>query len=105
MLHGEKDVGVGVLDLQDLWLQAYFDLAGLEPLEAGSHVLTLLRGLRMPIVTTLHTILEEPDERQRHLMDELVALSSRVVVMTLCRHSRYVNTKLPNSRMIDQRLE
>ena len=49
--------------------------------KAGSHVLTLLRGLRMPIVTTLHTILEEPDDRQRHLMDELVALSSRVVVM------------------------
>ncbi len=50
--------------------------------KAGSHVLTLLRGLRMPIVTTLHTILEEPDDRQRPLMDELVALSSRVVVMS-----------------------
>jgi glycosyltransferase involved in cell wall biosynthesis len=50
--------------------------------KAGSHVLTLLRGLRMPIVTTLHTILEEPDDRQRQVMDELVALSSRVVVMT-----------------------
>ena len=50
--------------------------------KAGSHVLTLLRGLRMPIVTTLHTILEDPDDRQRQVMDELVALSSRVVVMT-----------------------
>ncbi|HEY5936645.1 MAG TPA: glycosyltransferase family 4 protein, partial [Kofleriaceae bacterium] len=50
--------------------------------KAGSHVLTLLRGLRMPVVTTLHTILEEPDGRQRHVMDELVALSSRVVVMS-----------------------
>ncbi|HSD89329.1 MAG TPA: glycosyltransferase family 4 protein, partial [Kofleriaceae bacterium] len=50
--------------------------------KAGSHVLTLLRGLRMPIVTTLHTILEEPDDRQRQLMDELVGLSTRVVVMT-----------------------
>src|SRR5437764_14491444 len=50
--------------------------------KAGSHVLTLLRELRMPVVTTLHTILEEPDDRQRHVMDELVELSSRVVVMT-----------------------
>jgi glycosyltransferase involved in cell wall biosynthesis len=50
--------------------------------KAGSHVLTLLRELRMPIVTTLHTILEEPDERQRYLIDELVTLSSRLVVMT-----------------------
>ncbi len=50
--------------------------------KAGSHVLTLLRELRMPIVTTLHTILEEPDLRQRHVMDELVTLSSRLVVMS-----------------------
>ena len=28
---------------------------------AGSHVLALLRELRMPIVTTLHTILREPN--------------------------------------------
>jgi glycosyltransferase involved in cell wall biosynthesis len=50
--------------------------------KAGSHVLTLLRELRMPIVTTLHTILENPNERQRQVMDELVQLSSRLVVMT-----------------------
>lgn len=50
--------------------------------KAGSHVLTLLRELRMPVVTTLHTILETPNERQRHVMDELVELSSRLVVMT-----------------------
>jgi glycosyltransferase involved in cell wall biosynthesis len=63
--------------------------------KAGSHVLTLLRGLRMPIVTTLHTILEAPDDRQRPLMDELVALSSRVVVMSeagqaILRHVHHV---------------
>jgi len=29
--------------------------------KAGSHVLPLLRELRMPIVTTLHTILAEPN--------------------------------------------
>lgn len=50
--------------------------------KAGSHVLTLLRELRMPIVTTLHTILESPNDRQRHVMDELAELSSRLVVMT-----------------------
>ena len=32
---------------------------------AGSHVLALLRDLRVPIVTTLHTILREPDLHQR----------------------------------------
>lgn len=50
--------------------------------QAGSHVLTMLRGLRMPIVTTLHTILAEPNPRQRAVMNELTALSNRLVVMT-----------------------
>jgi glycosyltransferase involved in cell wall biosynthesis len=49
---------------------------------AGSHVLALLRELRMPIVTTLHTILREPNAEQRRVMRDLVRLSTRLVVMT-----------------------
>lgn len=49
---------------------------------AGSHILTLLRGLRMPIVTTLHTILEDPNPDQRRVLEEIAALSDRVVVMS-----------------------
>jgi glycosyltransferase involved in cell wall biosynthesis len=50
--------------------------------KAGAHLLTLLRELRMPIVTTLHTILAEPNEHQRAVMNELTQLSERVVVMS-----------------------
>ena len=49
---------------------------------AGSHILTLLRELRMPIVTTLHTILREPDAPQRRVLQEVAALSDRLVVMS-----------------------
>ncbi|MGB7768549.1 MAG: glycosyltransferase family 4 protein [Verrucomicrobiia bacterium] len=49
---------------------------------AGSHVLALLRELRMPIVTTLHTVLREPNAEQRRVMRELIRLSTRLVVMT-----------------------
>ena len=28
---------------------------------AGSHLLALLKEVRMPVVTTLHTVLQEPD--------------------------------------------
>jgi glycosyltransferase involved in cell wall biosynthesis len=49
---------------------------------AGSHVLALLHELRMPIVTTLHTILREPNVEQRRVMRELIRLSTRLVVMT-----------------------
>ncbi len=50
--------------------------------KTGSHILALLRGLRMPIVTTLHTILENPDRDQRHVLEEVAALSDRLVVMS-----------------------
>ena len=50
--------------------------------KAGSHVLTLLRELRMPIVSTLHTILREPNDPQRAVMRELTQLSERLVVMS-----------------------
>ena len=46
---------------------------------AGSHLLALLRELRMPIVTTLHTILREPNEEQRRVMRDLIKLSTRLV--------------------------
>ena len=49
---------------------------------AGSHILALLRELRMPIVTTFHTILREPDPQQRRVLEEVAALSDRVVVMS-----------------------
>jgi glycosyltransferase involved in cell wall biosynthesis len=49
---------------------------------AGSHVLTLLRGIKIPIVTTLHTILAEPNPLQRAIMEELARLSERLVVMS-----------------------
>ena len=48
---------------------------------AGSHVLALLRELRMPIVTTLHTLLQDPTPEQRRVMQELIARSTRLVVM------------------------
>ena len=49
---------------------------------AGSHILALLRELRTPIVTTLHTILQEPSPTQRRVLQEVAALSDRVVVMS-----------------------
>jgi glycosyltransferase involved in cell wall biosynthesis len=49
---------------------------------AGSHVLALLHEVRMPIVTTLHTILKDPDADQRRVMHDLIRLSTRLVVMT-----------------------
>jgi glycosyltransferase involved in cell wall biosynthesis len=49
---------------------------------AGGHILALLQELRMPIVTTLHTVLKEPDPHQLRVLKEIAALSDRLVVMS-----------------------
>jgi glycosyltransferase involved in cell wall biosynthesis len=48
---------------------------------AGSHILAFLRELRMPVVTTLHTVLREPRADQRRVTQDLISLSTRLVVM------------------------
>ena len=49
---------------------------------AGSHLLTLLRYLKAPVVTTLHTVLLNPNADQYRVMQKLIAHSTRLVVMT-----------------------
>ena len=49
---------------------------------AGRYILALLRKLRMPLVTTLHTVLREPDANQRIVLEEIAQLSDRLVVMS-----------------------
>jgi len=48
----------------------------------GSHVLELARTLRMPIITTLHTVLKDPSPGQRSVLRELCRESDRLVVMS-----------------------
>jgi glycosyltransferase involved in cell wall biosynthesis len=49
--------------------------------KAGSYILSLLRNLKMPIITTLHTVLRNPNVEQRRVMDEVLARSDYVIVM------------------------
>jgi glycosyltransferase involved in cell wall biosynthesis len=49
---------------------------------AGSYVLELLRHLRAPIHTTLHTVLARPSAEQHAVMQDVIQLSSRLAVMT-----------------------
>jgi len=48
----------------------------------GSHILWLLRDLRTPVVTTLHTVPCRPSSTQQKVLGEIVDRSDRVVVMT-----------------------
>ncbi len=70
---------LNITDVDVLCVQHEFGIYG-GP--AGSHALALLRELRLPIVTTLHTILREPNADQMRVMRELIRLSTRLVVMS-----------------------
>ncbi len=49
---------------------------------AGRYILAMLRRLKMPLVTTLHTVLREPDANQRIVLEEIAQLSDRLIVMS-----------------------
>ena len=49
---------------------------------AGSHLLKLLGNLRMPVVTTLHTVLKDPAPEYREVMQNLSELSEKLIVMS-----------------------
>lgn len=49
--------------------------------EAGERLLDLLDAVSLPIVVTLHTILENPNPAQRRVLDALAARASRLIVM------------------------
>jgi glycosyltransferase involved in cell wall biosynthesis len=49
---------------------------------AGSHLLKLLGDLHMPVVTTLHTILQDPAPEYRDIMCRIADLSDKLVVMS-----------------------
>lgn len=50
--------------------------------EDGDYILALLSKLRMPVVTTLHTILQSPTEGQFNVSHKLSQLSDRLICMT-----------------------
>ncbi|HMA67753.1 MAG TPA: glycosyltransferase family 4 protein, partial [Desulfosalsimonadaceae bacterium] len=65
--------------VEGVFLQHEFGIFGGEN---GSHVLELLSHLRMPVMTTLHTVLLEPSRSQKTIIQSIARLSGRVVVMS-----------------------
>jgi glycosyltransferase involved in cell wall biosynthesis len=48
----------------------------------GEEVLDLMAGLRIPTIVTLHTVLSDPSQRQKEILERIVAMSGRTVVMS-----------------------
>ncbi len=63
---------------QAIWVQHEYGIYG-GP--AGEHLLTLLDRTTLPVIVTLHTILEKPNVDERRVMEALLRRAARVVVM------------------------
>src|SRR3546814_2788906 len=48
---------------------------------AGDYLLALLERVSLPLVVTLHTVLDHPGEDERRVMEALLRRASRVIVM------------------------
>jgi glycosyltransferase involved in cell wall biosynthesis len=66
-----------------VWIQHEFGIFGGPD---GEMVSLLVDRIAAPIVFTFHTVLSEPTQRQREIMEHLVSRASRIMVMT--RHAR-----------------
>jgi glycosyltransferase involved in cell wall biosynthesis len=47
----------------------------------GAYIIRLIKNLRMPVITTLHTVLKDPSNEQRIIIQELAKYSNSLVVM------------------------
>jgi glycosyltransferase involved in cell wall biosynthesis len=63
---------------QAIWLQHEYGIFGGD---AGEHVLALLDRTTLPLIVTLHTVLEQPNAAQRSVMEGLLRRAARVIVM------------------------
>jgi glycosyltransferase involved in cell wall biosynthesis len=61
-----------------VWLQHEYGIFG-GP--AGSHILELVSALHVPLIVTLHTVLENPSETQEVVLERLLARAEKVIVM------------------------
>ncbi|MGD0446375.1 MAG: glycosyltransferase family 4 protein [Edaphobacter sp.] len=50
--------------------------------KSGNYIIELLKHLKMPVITTLHTVLREPNLDQRVVMHTIAARSERLIVMS-----------------------
>lgn len=69
--------------------------------EAGGNIVELLARLRMPVVTTLHTVLPEPSPVQRTVMRQVIDASTRLVVMSKKGHEFLQSVHDVSARKID----
>ena len=70
------------LNAEDLDLVCLQHEYGIFGGKSGNYIIELLKHLKMPVITTLHTVLREPNLDQRAVMHKIAARSERLIVMS-----------------------
>lgn len=63
---------------QALWVQHEYGIYGGA---AGEHLIAMLDRLTIPVIATLHTVLEHPNPDERRVMEALLRRAAKVIVM------------------------
>jgi glycosyltransferase involved in cell wall biosynthesis len=63
---------------QAVWVQHEYGIYGGS---AGEHIVALLDRVNVPVIITLHTILESPNADERRVLEQLLRRASKVIVM------------------------
>ena len=78
----EYGLAAGFLNLRDpdvVCLQHEYGIFGGQ---RGGFIIELVQDLKMPLVTTLHTVLRDPSSQELKIIRQLAELSARLVVMS-----------------------
>lgn len=62
--------------------------------EDGDEVLTLMKGLRVPSIVVMHTVVTSPTESQLHVLKELCEQASAIVTMSLAARDGLISEYL-----------
>ena len=69
---------IGASGAQAIWLQHEYGIFGGE---AGAHILSLIDRVDVPLIVTLHTVLERPGTAERAVLEGLLRRAAKVIVM------------------------
>ncbi|MHA6721567.1 glycosyltransferase family 4 protein [Sphingomonas sp. RS2018] len=81
-----------------LWIQHEYGIFGGK---AGDHILALMNRVTIPVVVTLHTILEKPSADERRVMEAILRRASRVIVMADLGRDILLRVYGASARMIE----
>ncbi len=82
---------------QAIWVQHEYGIYG-GP--AGEHILALLDRTTLPLIVTLHTVLEKPSADERRVLEGLLQRASRIIVMAEKGREILQRTYAANPRQI-----